>query len=278
MQTDLFGNVPEIVIDVHETGGKRINSVKHLIAMMDKEGIQYTIEKIPIGDILGVNGIAIERKTVSDLVNTLKGSAAGVPRFTKQMDALMEYEKPYILVENILAVRRDPMKGCVYIPFSTKQTRGKPYFVTMERAAYIHPNALDALIQSVRDKGIQVLEGYNALHSAGLLYGVLFGYEEQRKQKGQRLPIVRTRKGLDSMNDEQEFFIAGFPGVNVVRARDLLKRFETPIEIINRTDEWGKIAGIGPKTIATAKKLLFSNYDSKLIEGDVEESERNTED
>jgi ERCC4-type nuclease len=278
MQTDLFGNVPEIVIDVHETGGKRINSVKHLIAMMDKEGIQYTIEKIPIGDILGVNGIAIERKTVSDLVNTLKGSAAGVPRFTKQMDALMEYEKPYILVENILAVRRDPMKGCVYIPFSTKQTRGKPYFVTMERAAYIHPNALDALIQSVRDKGIQVLEGYNALHSAGLLYGVLFGDEEQRKQKGQRLPIVRTRKGLDSMNDEQEFFIAGFPGVNVVRARDLLKRFETPIEIINRTDEWGKIAGIGPKTIATAKKLLFSNYDSKLIEGDVEESERNTED
>jgi len=270
MQSDLFGNVPEIVIDVHETGGKRINSVKHLISMMDKEGIKYTIEKIPIGDILGVDGIAIERKTVSDLVNTLKGSAAGVPRFTKQMDALLEYEKPFVLIENILAIRRDPVKGCVYIPFSTKQTRGKLYFVTMERAAYIHPNALDALIQSVRDKGIQVLEGYNALHSAGLLYGVLFGNEERRKQKGQRLPIVRTRKGLDSMNDEQEFFIAGFPGVNVVRARDLLRRFETPIEVINKTDEWGKIAGIGPKTIATAKKLLFSNYDteSTLANGD----------
>jgi ERCC4-type nuclease len=244
---------------------------------MDKEGIQYTIEKIPIGDILGVNGIAIERKTVSDLVNTLKGSAAGVPRFTKQMEALMQYEQPYILIENILAVRRDPIKGCVYIPFSTKQTKGKPYFITMERAAYIHPNALDALVQSVRDKGIQVLEGYNALHSAGLLYGVLFGDDEQRKKKGQRLPIIRTRKGLDSMNDEQEFFIAGFPGVNVVRARDLLKRFETPIEIINRTDEWGKIAGIGPKTIATAKKLLFSNYDSKFTQPDAKESEIDSE-
>jgi ERCC4-type nuclease len=244
---------------------------------MDKEGIQYTIEKIPIGDILGVNGIAIERKTVSDLVNTLKGSAAGVPRFTKQMEALIQYEQPYILIENILAVRRDPMKGCVYIPFSTKQTKGKPYFITMERAAYIHPNALDALIQSVRDRGIQVLEGYNALHSAGLLYGVLFGDEEQRKKKGQRLPIIRTRKGLDSMNDEQEFFIAGFPGVNVVRARDLLKRFETPIEIINRTDEWGKIAGIGPKTIAMAKKLLFTDYDSKLAQPDAKASETDSE-
>ncbi|MHA1614243.1 MAG: ERCC4 domain-containing protein, partial [Candidatus Thorarchaeota archaeon] len=108
MQSDLFGNVPEIVIDIHETGGKSINSVKHLISMMDKEGIRYTIEKIPIGDILGSDGIAIERKTVSDLVNTLKGSAAGVPRLTKQMDALLEYEKPYVLIENILAIRRDP--------------------------------------------------------------------------------------------------------------------------------------------------------------------------
>ncbi|MGY5880473.1 MAG: hypothetical protein RTV31_09480, partial [Candidatus Thorarchaeota archaeon] len=71
MQTDLFGNVPEIVIDVHETGGKSINSVKHLMSMMDKEGIRYTIEKIPIGDILGSDGIAIERKTVNDLVGTL---------------------------------------------------------------------------------------------------------------------------------------------------------------------------------------------------------------
>ena len=273
MQTDLFGNVPEIVIDVHETGGKSINSVKHLMTMMDKEGIRYTIEKIPIGDILGADGIAIERKTVSDLVNTLKGSAAGVPRFTRQMDALLEYERPYILIENILAIRRDPVKGCVYIPFSTKQTKGKPFFVTMERAAFIHPHSLDALIQSVREKDIQVLEGYSALHSAGLLYGVLFGDNERREQKGQRLPIVRTHKGLDSMNDEQEFFIAGFPGVNVIRARNLLERFKTPFEVINSTDEWGKIAGIGPKTIAAAKKLLYTNYDSKTPSEDEDTSE-----
>ena len=260
MQSDLFGNVPEIVIDIHETGGKSINSVKHLISMMDKEGIRYTIEKIPIGDILGSDGIAIERKTVSDLVNTLKGSAAGVPRLTKQMDALLEYEKPYVLIENILAIRRDPVKGCVYIPFSSKQTKGKPFFVTMERAAYIHPSSLDALIQSIRDKGIEVLMGFNALHSAGLLYGTLFGEEEKRK-KTDRLPVIRTRKGLDGVVDEQEFFIAGFPGVNVVRARSLLEKFGSPFDVITNTDEWGKIPGIGPKTISTAKKMLHTNYE-----------------
>ncbi|MCJ7817807.1 MAG: hypothetical protein MUP60_03050 [Candidatus Thorarchaeota archaeon] len=273
MQTDLFGNVPEIVIDIHETGGKSINSVKHLMSMMDKEGIRYTIEKIPIGDILGSEGIAIERKTVSDLVNTLKGSAAGVPRFTKQMDALLEYEKPYVLLENILAIRRDPMKGCVYIPFSTKQTKGKPFLVTMERVSYIHPSSLDALIQSIRDRGIEVLMGFNALHSAGLLYGTLFGEEGKGKKTGTRLPTIRTRKGLDGVVDEQEFFIAGFPGVNVVRAKSLLEKFGSPFDVITSTDEWGEIPGIGPKTITTAKKMLHTKYEPESEEDSEEHDE-----
>ncbi len=261
MQSDLFGNVPEIVIDIHETGGKGKNAVKHLMSMLDKEQITYSVQKIPIGDVLGVDGIAIERKTVNDLVNTLKGSAAGVPRLTKQLDALLEYDKPYVLIENILAIRRDPVKGCIYIPFSTKQTKGKPYFVTMERASYIHPSSLDALVDSISERGIQVIKGFNALHSAGLLFGILVGEKDKRKQKGQRLPVIRTRKGLDTMNDEQEFFLAGFPGINVVRARSLLERYGSPQEAILQIDDWGKIPGIGPKTIASAKKLLFSDYE-----------------
>lgn len=266
MQSDLFGNIPEIVIDIHETGGKGKNAVKHLMSMLDKEQITYSIQKIPIGDVLGVDGIAIERKTVNDLVNTLKGSAAGVPRLTKQLDALLEYQKPYVLIENILAIRRDPMKGCIYIPFSTKQTKGKPFFVTMERASYIHPSSLDALVESISERGIQVIKGFNALHSAGLLYGILVGDSDKREQKGQRLPVIRTRKGLDSMNDEQEFFIAGFPGINVVRARILLETFGSPQEVILQTDDWGKIQGIGSKTIASAKKLLFSDYEKRESE------------
>ena len=273
MQSDLFGNVPEIVIDIHETGGKGQNSVKHLMSMLDKEQITYSIQKIPIGDVLGVDGIAIERKTVNDLVNTLKGSAAGVPRLTKQLDALLEYDKPYVLIENILAIRRDPMKGCIYIPFSSKQTKGKPFFVTMERASYIHPSSLDALIESISERGIQVIKGFNALHSAGLLYGILIGDGGKRKQKGQRLPVIRTRKGLDTINDEQEFFIAGFPGVNVVRAKSLLERFGSPQEAILQIDDWGKIPGIGPKTIASAKKLLFSDYE--ISESETSEDDKN---
>lgn len=264
MQTDLYGNVPEIVIDIHETKGKSQNAVKHLISMLEKKGINYVIEKIPIGDVLGAEGIAIERKTVNDLVNTLKGSSTGSPRFQKQMDSLIQYEKPYLLVENLLSIRRDPLKGCIYVPFKTKHTKGRPYVVTMERASYIHPNSLDALLHSVSERGIEIIQGFNALHSAGLIFGILVPDGKTATKKGQRLPVVRTRKGLDNMEDEQEFFIAGFPGVNVVRARSLLEEFGSPIEVVTRTEEWAKIMGIGPKTIADAKKMLYRKYDAPV--------------
>ncbi|MFQ5831768.1 MAG: ERCC4 domain-containing protein [Candidatus Thorarchaeota archaeon] len=271
MQMDLFGNVPEVVVDIHETSGKRQNAVKHLMSMMDKEKITYTVQKIPIGDVLGPEGVAIERKTVSDLVSTLKGSAAGVPRFTKQMEALLEYERPCLLIEDLLAIRRDPLKGCVHIPFKTKPSKGKPYVITMERVSHIHPNSLDGLIETVKESGIEIIEGFNALHSAGLLFGVLFGDKNEKRDKEKRLPVIRTRKGLASVADEQEFFVAGFPGINVVRARSLLKRFGSPIEVVTRTDEWTKQPGIGPKTVESAKKLLYSGYQS--LDDESEESE-----
>ena len=91
-------------------------------------------------------------------------------------------------------------------------------------------------------------------------YGTLFG-EEGRKKKGTRLPIIRTRKGLDGVSDEQEFFVAGFPGVNVVRAKSLLEKFGSPFDVITSTDEWGEISGIGSKPISNAKKMLHTKYD-----------------
>jgi ERCC4-type nuclease len=166
------------------------------------------------------------------------------------------------------------MRGCVYVPFKTKQTKGRPYVVTMERASYIHPSALDALIESVREKGIQVISGFNASHSAGLLFGLVTEQIESEKGKGRRLPVIRTRKGLGSVVDEQEFFVAGFPGINVVRARSLLEKFGSPFEIITRTDEWSQLPGIGARTVESAKKLLYSDYIPTIDDDKVDDEEK----
>lgn len=278
MQTDVFGNVPQVIVDVHETTGKSMNASKHLMSMLDKEGIIYAVQEIPIGDVLGPDGIAIERKTVSDLVNTLGGSNLGVPRLNKQLDGLMKYERPHLLVEDILAIRRDPVKGCIYIPFKTRQTKGKPYAVTMERVSYIHPHALDALLESISERGIHLLKGFNSLHSAGLLFGLLTTRDDTHDEQTSRLPVIRTRKGLDTLDNEQEFFVAGLPGINVVRARSLLRHFHSPIEVVSRTDEWTAVSGIGPKTVASARRILFSDYSSVSPKEETAEGEPKADD
>ncbi|MEM2143093.1 MAG: ERCC4 domain-containing protein [Candidatus Thorarchaeota archaeon] len=258
MQTDLFGNVPQIVIDVHETTGRGISSIKLLMQMLDQEGIHYAVESIPIADILGPDGVAIERKTVNDLVGTLMGSSQGVPRLDRQIDGLLEYERPYLLVENILSIRRDPIQGCIYVPFKTKRAGNRPYVVTLERVSHVRPAAFDALLQAIRDRGITVLEGFNAVHSAGILHGILCPREVEVSSQERTLPVIRTRKSAGTLREEQEFFVAGLPGINVVRARALLDEFGSPYDVITRTDDWIKIPGIGPKTVANARRVLFT--------------------
>ena len=76
------------------------------------------------------------------------------------------------------------------------------------------------------------------------------------------------------MSDEQEFFIAGFQGVNVVRARSLLEKFGSPMEIISQMDDWLQIPGIGKKTLASAKKLLYAEYEKQPDEEESPEEDK----
>ncbi|MHA1952078.1 MAG: hypothetical protein ACW987_19720, partial [Candidatus Thorarchaeota archaeon] len=50
-------------------------------------------------------------------------------------------------------------------------------------------------------------------------------------------------------------------------------QFGSPQEAILQIDDWGKIPGIGPKTIATAKKLLFSDYETSESEASEEDNQ-----
>jgi ERCC4-type nuclease len=137
---------------------------------------------------------------------------------------------------------------------------------------------LDALLESISERGIHLLEGFNALHSAGLLFGLLVAKDDRHVEQTSRLPVIRTRKGLDTLDNEQEFFIAGLPGINVVRARSLLKHFQSPIEVVSRTDEWTAVSGIGPKTVASARRILFSDYSNATPEKEATEGEPKADD
>ncbi len=273
MQSDLNGNVPRVIIDVHELKGKRINAVKILMTLLDNENIPYVVQALPVGDILASGGIVVERKTVSDLVNTLKGSSNGVLRFQQQMRQISEnYDHPYLLLENILAIREDPRNRCIYVPFkSTMKSGGRIYF-TVEQRINIHPSSLRGLLEKAREMGITILEGFDAVHSAGLLFNII---KNEDKKQSQSLPSIRSRKKINTMADEQEFFLAGLPKINTSRARQILQKYGTPLNALNHVDEWREITGIGPKIVEAVMKVLNTEYISPHIDDD---AEKNSED
>ncbi len=261
MQSDLEGNVPRVIIDVHELKGKRVNAVKILMDLLENENIPYVIQALPVGDILASGGIVIERKTVQDLVNTLKGSSNGVLRFQQQMRQISEnYSHPYLLIENILAIREDPRNRCIYVPFKTTKKSGGRIYFTVEQRINIHPSSLRGLLEKAKDMGITILEGFDAVHSAGLLFSLI--KNEERKQSSTSLPSIRSRKKINTMSDEQEFFLSGLPKINTSRARQILMTFKTPLNALNHVDEWREINGIGPKIVESVMQVLNSEYEA----------------
>lgn len=94
----------EVTIDVHEP--------PEITAAVDAhpEVEDYKFENpMPAGD-LEINGIGFERKTVSDYVNTLKGS--GTHTLDEQLHKLNQrYEIAYLLIDGDMSETENPFKS-----------------------------------------------------------------------------------------------------------------------------------------------------------------------
>ncbi|MGQ4832989.1 MAG: ERCC4 domain-containing protein [Candidatus Asgardarchaeia archaeon] len=279
MQSTLDGKVPLVVIDIHETKGKSANASKILIDMLSRENIEYRIDALPIGDILLPHGIIVERKTFSDFVNSLKGSTTGVLRLENQISSMIEaYKHPILLIEDGLAIRKDPLGQCVYVPIK-RYPRGKNTFVTIERKISLNPRHYNGLIRKFENMGVHVIQTFNAKHAAIVLFNMIKGILSKKEKSEdvtellfststkESIPIIRSRPKLMDIADFQEFFLAGLPMINTKRAQLILRAFKTPIDALKRIDEWEKIPTVGKKIVKEVKKVLFTEYSRGQTDG-----------
>jgi len=268
VQSDLFGRVPVIVIDVHETRHKGAASI--LIRMLEKRNYQYDVKPLPIGDYLLPKGVVIERKTVTDLINTLRGSEKGVPRLHAQLDSMLErYEYPIFVVEGGLRIRKDPIRKCIFLPLKRKSKDGVHYIV-IEKKINISPRAYDALLESIRNRGVEVVETYNHAHTAVFILKKLEELLGKKKELTiwdedvkRRAPVIRTKPKTMDLDEMQVFFLAGLPGINTARAKALLRVFRTPMNALNNVEKWKALRGFGDKLVRDVKKVLYTEWVEK---------------
>lgn len=260
IQLNLFGEAPEIIIDVHEVGRKR-NAITIFLEKIKYHKVSFSVRKLEVGDIILPNGYAVERKTIRDFLNSLIGDASGRPRLFEQLNALVEaYEHPVLLLEGNLSIRLDLRDKAIYIPITKKQIRKRIYTVIEERIG-VHPNAYRGALNKIREMGIRILDSYDSIHAAELLWKLYL--ESKGKLSGAEnvssSAVIRMKPRLKTILDYQLFFLSGLPGISISRAKKVLKVYGNPYNAICKVHRWDlDVDGIGEKIMEKVRKVLFT--------------------
>ena len=189
------------------------NREKNSLVVSELMGMGYKIqwEQLAVGDYL-VNGVAIERKTVSDFKSSIINK-----RIIQQLLELKQYDKKILIVEGI--IEDDVYSG-----------------------EGIHENAFRGFILSVGlEFGVPIVYTWNAEDTAKYI-DVLY----RRKDKGDI--GLRASKIAMTRDEQIRFILEGFPNIGPVKAEKLLGRFGSLSRIFNASLEdlesvLGKYAG-----------------------------------
>jgi Fanconi anemia group M protein len=187
-------------------------------------GFEVEFRELKVADYL-VNNVAIERKTVSDFVNSIINK-----RIIRQLQELQQYENKLLIIEGI-----DEQEL-----YSDDNTENR----------LIHPNAIRGFLLSVTIKHkIPVILTKNYEDTARYL-AVL----ARKKEKESSLNV--TKKSLNK-KERLQFILESFPGIGPKTAKRLLQHFKSIKNIANASvEELTEV--IGKK--ADIFKLLEEEY------------------
>jgi ERCC4-type nuclease len=200
----------KIVVDNRER-----NSL--VVSELMKKGYEIEWKQLAVGDYF-VNGVAIERKTVSDFKSSIVNK-----RIIQQLLELKQYPKSFLIVEGII-------EDDVY------SSNG------------LHENAFRGFLLSVvLEFGVGVIYTYDAKDTAKYI-DVL----ARRREKGEI--GIRASKIALSREEQQQFILEGFPNVGVVKAKKLLGKFGSLGKIFGASvEELEEVLGVRAKEF---KELL----------------------
>ena len=183
---------PKVVIDYRERNSLVISELVSL-------GMETEIKELKVADYL-LKGVAIERKTVSDFINSMISR-----RLLRQLEELSQYPERLLIIEGI---------------------DEQELYTDLEEGVGMHPNSVRGFLLSIllRYK-TPIIFTKNYKDTAKFL-AVL------ARRKPKELPLNVKKKSLNS-KEQLQFIIEAFPGIGPKTARKLLKKFKTIKDIIN---------------------------------------------
>ncbi|MFW9821502.1 MAG: ERCC4 domain-containing protein, partial [Candidatus Thorarchaeota archaeon] len=195
--------------------------VRHLSLM----GINIKLEQLSVADYVISDRVGIERKTSQDFTDSIKDG-----RLFKELWTLVEtYEKPILILEE------DPL-----------------------RDSNLSENAIYGAISSIiLNLGVTIYKTKDAKESATFLYQLAKKEQSDLKSKMK----LRFDKAPIENSLLLEYIIAGIPGVNKLRAKNLLREMKTLQNIFSADiPDLTKVENIGKKIAQEIYKISRFRY------------------
>ena len=196
-----------------------------VVRILSLMGLDLQLEQLAVADYQISSRVGIERKSAQDFNDSIKDG-----RLFDELFALKEnFERAILILE------------------------GDPFL-----ESHINENALyGALTSVILNVGITVYKTQDPRETARFLYQLAKKEQSQSKANFN----IRYEKAPIEMSDLLEYLIAGVPGVNSLRAKNLLKHFKTLQEIFNSDiPDLTKVENIGVKIAQEIYKIARFQY------------------
>ncbi|AEE93722.1 nucleotide excision repair nuclease, Xpf [Acidianus hospitalis W1] len=191
-------------------------------------GISVIIEQLDVADYVLADGVAVERKSVSDLVNSVFDK-----RFFDQINRLTSaYETSFLLIEGNLNRIRE----------------------ITEKWKAIN----SALISIIVDYDVKVIYSSDKRDTAEVLVKLAEKFQEHGGKK--RIINLHDKPKFESIKDIQLYVVESFPNIGEVNAKKLLEKFSTIRNICNASiSDLERVLG-SRKRAEELYKILITPY------------------
>ena len=195
---------------------------------LEKAGVDLKLQNLEIGDYIVSDKVCIERKTVTDFLDTLINKRRNLFEQIHRMKN--EYEKPLLVIEG------DSIYG----------------------QRNVHPNVVRAVMASIAlDYSVPIIQTRDTADTASLIY--VIAKREQMPNKTEVNP--HGKKPTASLKEQQEYFVSALSNIGIMTTRNLLVKFKTIERIMAASkEELMEVENVGDKTAEHIKKVFSTEY------------------
>ena len=213
----------EIVVDQRELDSTIARDLS------TRDGVETRLETLAVGDYVCSDRVVVERKTVSDFMDTLTGGDRSI--FEQVKDATRYYDRPVVIIEG----------------------------TDLYGERNVHPNAVRGALTSLAvDFGASVLRTTDEDETTEML-AVL---ADREQTDNDRAVSAHGEKSAKTLAEQQEYVVASIAEVGPVTAQSLLSTFGSVEAVVTASEaELTEADGVGSVTAERVREVVGSRYD-----------------